>query len=137
MQINNVTAVNMAESAPALQGVAGGTAGTNDFMLILLAQMTHQNPLEPMKDSEMMGQYAQLNSVQQLQSINAALTQMMTYNQTSYAASLIGKVARIAKDDGTSLEGEITGISMESGRMLVQIGDQKAPLENVVEIKGQ
>jgi flagellar basal-body rod modification protein FlgD len=136
MQINSVSAVSMANSAPELQGVAGGEAGSNDFMLLLLAQMTHQNPLEPLKDSEMMSQYAQLNSVQQLQSINSALSQMMAFNQTSYAASLIGKVAKVAKDDGNTLEGEVSGVTVESGKIYIQIGEEKAPLSNVVEIKG-
>ncbi len=43
------------------------------FMKMLLAQLRHQNPLEPMDDKEMIGQMTQLNSLQELQKINSTL----------------------------------------------------------------
>jgi flagellar basal-body rod modification protein FlgD len=43
------------------------------FMQVLLAQLRHQNPLEPMNDQQMIGQMAQLNSLEELQKINSSL----------------------------------------------------------------
>jgi flagellar basal-body rod modification protein FlgD len=74
--------INSAASRPA-QGVTGsaqapsnsGLPGVDgsEFMQILLAQLRHQNPMEPMDDKELIGQMTQLNSLQELQKISATL----------------------------------------------------------------
>ena len=141
MQISSSTykaaATAASSTSGTVQGTASGSAGTsNDFMSILLAQMTHQNPMEPMKDSEMMSQYASLNTVQELKSIRSAITAMGQGSQIGYAASLIGKVATVNKTNGDQLNGLVKAVTIENGQILVQIGEEKAPLENVTIIKG-
>jgi flagellar basal-body rod modification protein FlgD len=137
--VSSATAAAVAASTTAdtsTQGTATAKAGNNDFMMMLLAQLTHQNPLEPMKDSEMMTQYASLNSVQELQNIRGMMTTISQGSQIGYAASLIGKVAKVNKADGSQMEGEVKSVTVESGKVMLQIGTEKAPIENVVEIKG-
>jgi flagellar basal-body rod modification protein FlgD len=123
-------------------GDAAGTAGAaassidaNQFMTLLMAQLTHQNPLEPLKDSEMLSQFAQLNSVQELTSIRTLMTQAASANQTGYAASLIGKSIRAGMSDGNTLQGVVSGITMEAGKVYVHVGNKQALLSDVVEIK--
>ncbi len=139
MQIPNIAA-SYVSSAAAQQHAAASTAAstassTNDFMLMLLAQLTNQNPLEPLKDSEMLSQFAQLNSVQQLQGIQTLMGQAASANQTGYAASLIGKTITANLDNGDPLKGVVTGITIEAGKVYVHVGDQKAPVSSIVEIK--
>lgn len=52
-------------------------ADSQAFMAILLAQMKYQNPLQPMDDKEVIAQMAQLNSLQELQNINATLQRLV------------------------------------------------------------
>lgn len=110
--------------------------GMGDFLTMLVAQLTHQNPLEPMKDSEMMSQFTQLNSLQELQAMRAVLDSAAVANQNAYAASLIGKIVKAARSDGSTLEGVVGGVTSEKGVLYLQIGSQKAPLSDVVEIRG-
>jgi flagellar basal-body rod modification protein FlgD len=130
--VSNTTSIG---DTKALQGT-GNVATGSDFMELLLTQLTHQNPLEPMKDSDMMAQYAQLNSVSELQKISASMGTLTSSNQVGYAASMIGKVATVAKDDGTSLKGTVMGVTIEAGKVFLQIGNEKAPLSGVTEIQG-
>ncbi len=44
--------------------------GQEQFMYLLLTQMTHQNPLEPMKDQQFISQMAQFSSLESLKSLN-------------------------------------------------------------------
>jgi flagellar basal-body rod modification protein FlgD len=142
MQIPEITGPSMSSAAAGKSGsgsVAGAAASSvdsNQFMALLMAQLTHQNPLEPLKDSEMLSQFAQLNSVQELSNIRTLMTQSASANQTGYAASLIGKSIRAALSDGSSLQGIVSGISIESGKVFVQVGDKQALLSDVTEIKG-
>ncbi|RKX32213.1 MAG: hypothetical protein DRP46_01620 [Candidatus Zixiibacteriota bacterium] len=70
----------------------------DDFMTLLVAQMTNQNPLEPMDNTEFIAELAQFSSLEQMQNMNALLEQslewdylqMQTVNNTN-ATSLIGR----------------------------------------------
>jgi flagellar basal-body rod modification protein FlgD len=135
MQIADIASSYAASPLMQQSVVSNSTSTTNDFMLMLLAQLTNQNPLEPLKDSEMLSQFAQLNSVQELQTIHALMDQMASANQTGYAASLIGKTIRANLTSGKSLDGVVTGITMEAGKVYVHVGEEKALLSDVVEIK--
>lgn len=68
--------------------------GKDDFMKLLVAQLEHQNPLEPLKGTEFTGQLAQFSAVEQafktnetLQSINDSNVQL----NASLALNMIGK----------------------------------------------
>ena len=133
--VSSVSSPTTVGDSASLQGTGNAATGS-DFMTLLLTQLTHQNPLEPMKDAEMMSQYSQLNSLQELQKISTSMTALTSGNQIGYAASMIGKVAKVAKDDGTSLNGTVTAVTIEAGKVFLHIGGESAPLSNVTEIKG-
>jgi flagellar basal-body rod modification protein FlgD len=57
------------------------------FMMVLLAQMRHQNPLEPMDDKEMIAQMTQLNSLQELQRIRLTLQTLVQVVQQENPAA--------------------------------------------------
>src|SRR5262245_49836975 len=64
------------------------------FMKLLVAQLEHQNPLSPMDNMQFTQQLAQFTSLEQLQSMNANLSALMTAQTTTnglQAATLIGK----------------------------------------------
>ncbi len=136
MPISSVSGVAAAAAANVgIQSTASASQGSGDFMALLLAELTHQNPMEPLKDNEMMSQFASLNSVQELQSIRLMMGQMGQGSQIGYAASLIGKYATVNKLNGDQLKGEVTAVTIEAGKIMIQIGEEKAPLENVTVIK--
>jgi len=79
----NMTAIS--NLSPASRGVASpnttakampGLDGS-EFMMVVLAQLKHQNPLKPVDDSQMIAQMAQLNSLQELQKISGTLEAML------------------------------------------------------------
>ncbi len=80
------------------------TLGKDDFMDLLIAQISNQNPMEPMKDTEFIAQLAQFSSLEQMQNIASgmemlSLTQAASTN--SQMVNLIGKRAVIEGNDFT------------------------------------
>ncbi|WP_419785710.1 flagellar hook assembly protein FlgD [Pseudodesulfovibrio sp.] len=65
-----------------------------DFLTLLVAQLTHQDPMNPMEDSDMTAQMAQFSSLEQLTSINQSvkdLKESLSGNDLLSAVSFIGK----------------------------------------------
>lgn len=78
----------------------------NQFLNILLTQMQHQNPLDPMDTKEFTGQLAQFSSLEQQISTNTKLdTLASSLKQTAIANSFsyIGQSVELASDT-TSLQ---------------------------------
>jgi flagellar basal-body rod modification protein FlgD len=68
--------------------------GKEDFLSLLVAQLQHQDPLNPSESTEFTAQLAQFSSLEQLQNIDATLTGFQVYQSTSnniQSSSFIGK----------------------------------------------
>ncbi len=62
----------------------------NDFIKLMAAQLRHQDMNNPLNESEMMAQMAQMATVQ-------AMTTFTDIAVTSYSASLVGKEVTLAQ----------------------------------------
>lgn len=132
--IRTLSAQNSTDT-PVQSGTGNYNFGSAQFMQMLMAQLTHQNPLEPMSDSEMLSQFAQLNSLEELKSIKNTMEQLVTANQSNYAAGLIGKTIKVSRPDGSSIEGKVTGFAIEHGQTVIQMGKEAVPLDEIVEVR--
>lgn len=140
MQVNGISNVNQVtanSAAKTASTTAGNALDSNQFMQILMAQLTHQDPLEPMDNAEMMSQFSQLNSLQELREIHTVLENVSVSNQTTYLASLIGKTVKASRPSGDPIEGVVEGVVTENKQPQLLIGDETVDLSNVLEIKGE
>ena len=92
MQIPSSVAVqNARETATApkfeTERNVGGAMGKHDFLMLLVTQLRHQNPLEPTNDNDFGAQLAQFSQLEQLENMNQSMALMAL--QQSY--SMIGK----------------------------------------------
>lgn len=67
--------------------IAGGAMGKDEFLKLLVAQLQHQDPLNPMQGDQMASELAQFSSLEQLQQINTTLSSQQTSD-----GSLLGAV---------------------------------------------
>lgn len=77
-----------------ISGTTSSTSTDKDtFLKLLVAQLTHQDPLNPVEDKEFITQLAQFTQVEELQKISAGMDQLnesYLNSQITSAASLIG-----------------------------------------------
>lgn len=138
MQVNNVlSSYQVAANNTANANTASNELDSGQFMQILLAQLTHQNPLEPMNNAEMMSQFSQLNSLQELRGINTSMETVSTASQTTYMTSLIGKTVKASRADGKVIEGVVEGVVTDVENPQVLIGEERVDLVDVLEIKAE
>lgn len=133
-QVMSNTTNNVQTTTAANSGMLG--MGESDFMMMLMAQLKNQNPMEPMDDKNLMGQVTQLNTLRELQTLSLKMTQMAKASQASYAASLIGKEIVAADEYGIQIaEGTVTGMEVNGEEYTLTVGDQSIPLSAVVLVK--
>jgi flagellar basal-body rod modification protein FlgD len=97
------TSVQSSTSAAAAQTAASTAASqlqaTQDrFLTLLVTQMKNQDPLNPMDNSQVTSQMAQLSTVSGINQLNAtvqALSASMTTSQSLQATSMIGHAALV------------------------------------------
>jgi flagellar basal-body rod modification protein FlgD len=82
--------------------------GKDQFVKLLVAQMTHQDPLNPMDSTQMAAQLAQFSSVEQLMNINTTLagqangnTLMLDALDRNAALGMIGRTVTAVSDEVT------------------------------------
>ncbi|MWL90520.1 flagellar hook assembly protein FlgD [Cupriavidus sp. SW-Y-13] len=91
-----------------------GSIGLQDFMKILLTQLTYQDPLKPMDNQEFMAQIAQFTSLEQAQQINTKLDTMLSSQSSQQSVGLIGKTVEVSTQSGTAV-GTVSSLSLASG----------------------
>ena len=70
-----------------LDAGAGGKLGKDEFLKLLVAQLTNQDPLNPADGQEMAAQLAHFSSVEQLQNANDTLAQIRDAFQAQQKAA--------------------------------------------------
>lgn len=69
--------------------------GKDGFLQLLLLQMRHQDPLNPMNNEQMLSQLAQFSSLEQMSQLNDTFTKSHQMESFLSATNLIGKEASI------------------------------------------
>jgi len=87
--------------------------GQDAFLKLMTTQMTHQNPMEPMKNGEFLSQMAQFGTVSGIQDLQDSFknfAQSITSDQALQASTLVGRYVSAPGNEGLlSAGGEISG----------------------------
>jgi flagellar basal-body rod modification protein FlgD len=92
--LNKIADPNWVNPAKKVRQVGDSSLDKDAFMKLLLTQMKHQDPTNPMQSHEMAAQLAQFTSLEQLQNINTNIEGLKKAQAPSHnfeALSLIGK----------------------------------------------
>lgn len=73
----------------------------DDFLKILLTQLTHQDPTKPLEDKEFIAQMAQFSTLEQITNMNEGITKMVKTIAGSNAYSILGRTVEVPGTDGT------------------------------------
>jgi flagellar basal-body rod modification protein FlgD len=107
----------------------GSALGKDDFLKLLVGQLQHQNPLDPIKDEDFMGQMAQFSTLEQI-------TNMGANSQRSSAVGLIGHDVTYTDPNGAEVQGKVEKVDVKGKTITLTIGGQAGiDLEAVTEVR--
>ena len=93
-----------------------GELGKDDFLKLLVGQLKHQDPMNPMEDKDFMGQMAQFSQLEQM-------TNVATTLQNDRAFALIGReVTYSDKKTGEVATGLVEKVVIKAGKPTLTIG---------------
>jgi flagellar basal-body rod modification protein FlgD len=115
-----------------LDGTKNGL-GKNDFLKLLLAQLSNQDPLKPLEDKEFIAQLAQFNSLEQMQQMNAHMLDLLAGMSLAEGSNLLGKFV-----EAGSVAGTVSAVNMVGGRAQITLatedGDVQVALTQVTRV---
>lgn len=125
-QLLNATAVGNAQA----QTKPSAEMGKDDFLKLLVGQLRHQDPMNPMEDKDFMGQMAQFSQLEQMTNVASTL-------RNERAFSLIGReVSYNNKETGELKSGTVEKVSIEAGKTTLTIaGVSGIETDAVTEVK--
>jgi flagellar basal-body rod modification protein FlgD len=112
-------AISAIGSAPA-SAMGASSLGLQDFMRILLTQLTYQDPLKPMDNQSFMAQMAQFTSLEQTQRLNDRVQQLIENQAALQSVSLIGRTVDVTTSTGQAT-GTVTSLSLQGESPLLTL----------------
>lgn len=85
--------------------------GMQDFLKVLLTQLTYQDPLKPMDNQQFMAQMAQFTSLEQTQQLNTKIDALLSTQASLQSVGLIGRSVQISTSGGP-VSGTVTALSL-------------------------
>src|SRR4051812_44515520 len=93
-----------------------GAMGKDDFLKLFVAQLQHQDPMNPMNDSDMMGQMASFSTLEQITNMAVANQTVAASLTSSSAVSLIGRTVTYVDADKISHTGTVEKVTVTDGK---------------------
>ena len=76
--------------------------GKDDFLKLLITQLSNQDPTSPMEDTQFISQMAQFSSLEQMTNMNESFNKMAAMINSSQVTSTLGKTVEVDLGDTTS-----------------------------------
>ena len=91
-----------------------GRLGKQDFLKLLMAQLSNQDPLKPMDDTQMIAQMAQFSALEETQHLRQVMQHTSNLATIGQAGALIGKYVQAAQADGTVISGVVDTVNVQT-----------------------
>lgn len=115
----------------------GGRLDKQAFLMLLIAQLKNQDPLNPMQDREFIAQLAQLNALEQLQQLNATIAAMAEHAALGQVANYLGKVVTgLERSSGQLVSGTVVRATVIDGVVVLELeSGRRLDIRDVVSLE--
>ena len=110
------------------------TLTQDDFIKLLIAQMTQQDPLNPQSNTDFAAQMAQFTALEQSRTMASTLTDMQGEQQALQANGMIGRTVMLDTGNQTQVSGVVDGVQMDSGAAKIVVNGVAYDLSQVLAI---
>jgi flagellar basal-body rod modification protein FlgD len=109
------------------------TLGKDDFLKLLMTQLSHQDPTAPMEDKEFIAQMAQFSTLDQMTSMANDFSKLKTMLSASEASGALGKNVELIDND-TLVQGAVKAVTRGEENPQVLVNGQYYNWEQVTKV---
>lgn len=128
--VNGVGSTNTQYNYSLTKSNSANNMSTQDFLMLVVAQMTNQDMNNTQDNSQFMAQMAQMASMQAMQELTAAFMSSMSMN---YMGKYI-KAEALTNNGQVSKEGFVERVSFNGGEAMVLVDDTWFMIKDVYEV---
>jgi len=136
-------------SAGAIGGVAAGLTpesgasdayanlSSDEFIKIMLTELTNQDPLQPNDSQAILEQLSSLRNIESQLSLQEQLESLVLQSGVTQAGGLIGKLVEGLDADDNTVSGVVTSVRVEGGNVRLELDSGRLlPLDRVTAVTG-
>ena len=113
---------------------SSATLQMEDFLQLLTSQISNQDPLERMKDTEFISQMANIASLEQMQQFSKGFESFANSHKDMVAQAYLGRVVEI-KSGGEQLSGTVHSVERtDDGKISVLVNDKAYDPNDIVKV---
>jgi flagellar basal-body rod modification protein FlgD len=116
-----VTGANQTGTQAAVAG-KNAQLGKDQFLKLFVAQLQHQDPMNPMQDTEFMGQMASFSTLEQVTNLATANEQIANSLNSTGAVGLLGKTVTWTDEADVSHTGVVEKVTTAGGTPSLTVG---------------
>ncbi|MDD4364294.1 MAG: flagellar hook capping FlgD N-terminal domain-containing protein [Synergistales bacterium] len=107
--------------------------GKDDFLQLLITQLTHQDPMDPLKNEAFIAQMAQFSSLEQMTNISKGIENLQQFQMIG-AVGLIGKEVTAYDEAGLEQKATVKAVHFEEGKVVLETSEGYLLLEHVLSV---
>ena len=131
-------------SAGAIGGLSGAAApqvnrfaelNSQDFIQVMLAELSNQDPFEPTDSTAVLEQLSSLRNIESQLELQEKLESLVLQNQIAIAGGMIGKSVQGLDVTNDRIGGVVTAVRVVDGEAILELDSGKTlPLDRVTRI---
>jgi flagellar basal-body rod modification protein FlgD len=125
----------MTASDTGTQRVATKELGQDDFLKLLTVQLSQQDPMNPVSDTDFIAQMAQFSSLSQTNKLVSEMGFMRADAQMQAATNLIGKQVTLDLGDDGTVVGPVDSIEADNSTIYVNVNGGRYEYARVIGVE--
>jgi flagellar basal-body rod modification protein FlgD len=135
MDISSITSTtNSQNNSDNVTSAVTQSLSQQDFLQLLVTQMTSQDPLNPTNSQDLLSQMTEFSTLNANTSMQTQLSSMQSLNQFSEAGSLLGKQVTLQVDSSTVANGVVSGLDTSGTTPGIIVNGQTYSLAQVISV---
>lgn len=111
---------------------------SEEFIKVMLSELTNQDPFEPQDSQALLEQFSSLRNIESQLALQDQLDRLVQENQIAAASGMIGKFIEGVTEANDRAAGRVSSIRVEDGAPILQLETgQSVPINRVTVINGE
>lgn len=129
-----LSAAAASSGAPATTATRSSAVSKQEFLQLLVAQLRNQDPLKPMENQEFIAQLAQLQTLEQMETLVSASQLSLETQTINQSLELLGQQVEYYSDDDTVQSGVVQSVQVSGGLPTLIVDGQEVMPGSVIKV---